>query len=294
MCSPSNQTQQWCARIVNTHASPSGPSTSDTNSGDTFLAQLDQYINVSGHVRVGKLLEEFDAFAGCVAYKHAQCEEHPPETLTLVTASLDRIDLFGPIPTDKDVLLRGCCTAVGRTSMNIELDLSTVPDHLTPEPEEHDPRATYMPKYDYSKLRGRAGGRPLAHMSFTYVARNLEYKSVEVPQMQPATPEERVWIEKGLDAQLARKAMRRSSLYVLPPSPEELGHVHGMFMDLARRGHDFSPALAGMTSATTSRLLQRERDGAPAPETKEDGPLPVVFMEDTTLRSVLVTMPQDR
>lgn len=49
-----------------------------------------QYVNPSGELRFGKILEDIDAFAGNISYFH--CDDDDPETepLTLVTASCDR------------------------------------------------------------------------------------------------------------------------------------------------------------------------------------------------------------
>ena len=87
-----------------------------------------QYINWRGMIRIGKLLEEMDSFAGNVAYLH--CDDGDPNTELpiLVTASTDRVDLIKyPLNPDRDLQMRGCVTYAGATSMNIDIDFSTVP-----------------------------------------------------------------------------------------------------------------------------------------------------------------------
>ena len=82
-------------------------------------------LNARGHLRVGRLLEELDSFAGCIAQLHVDdgnAEVAPP---LLVTAAFDRIDnlLAHPIPATEDITLEGCVTFAGRSSLNIAMDV---------------------------------------------------------------------------------------------------------------------------------------------------------------------------
>ncbi len=69
----------------------------------------DDYVNMYGAIRMGKLLEDFDALAGAIAYLHCYVEEHS-SAVTIVTASVDRIDLASPIPPNEDLRLSGHVT----------------------------------------------------------------------------------------------------------------------------------------------------------------------------------------
>jgi acyl-coenzyme A thioesterase 9 len=72
----------------------------------------EDYINMYGAIRIGKVLEDLDAIAGSIAYLH--CDDGGPSDqplgVTIVTASVDRMDLGSPIPPDKDIKLSGHVT----------------------------------------------------------------------------------------------------------------------------------------------------------------------------------------
>ncbi len=53
-------------------------------------------------IRLGKVLEDLDAFAGGVAYSHSDGFSHD-RPLTIVTASVDKISLKERPPLDKDL-----------------------------------------------------------------------------------------------------------------------------------------------------------------------------------------------
>lgn len=82
----------------------------------------EQYVNYFGDLRFGKMMEEMDAAAGAISYRHADGFDLD---LTIVTAACDRIDLLGPLPSDRDLRMAGQVNAVGRSSMEIGLTLET-------------------------------------------------------------------------------------------------------------------------------------------------------------------------
>lgn len=174
------------------------------------------YINFRGQLRVGRLLEELDSFAGNVAYLHVDDGDERTEPPLLVTASTDRVDLLHyPLPADRDLVLSGCVSYVGQSSLNVDVDLMT-------RPTARDPTPT-----------------PLMQASLTFVARNRDNKAVAVPQLAPTTPFELALYEAGSRAQSERKAARSRSLSKLPPTMEELASVHALFQQLpslTRRG----------------------------------------------------------
>ncbi len=63
-------------------------------SSDPILRE--QYISPFGHVRIGRLLEDLDAFAGNVAFHHAF-----PSRPTIVTASVSRCSSFDDVGSKK-------------------------------------------------------------------------------------------------------------------------------------------------------------------------------------------------
>jgi acyl-coenzyme A thioesterase 9 len=78
-------------------------------------ALLDEYITTGGKIRLSKILEDLDALAGSISYKHMDTfVDSPP--LTVVTASLDRMELLMP-NTIEDFKLSGHVAHVGKSSM---------------------------------------------------------------------------------------------------------------------------------------------------------------------------------
>ena len=74
-------------------------------SDNTELAK--QYENPWGYARHGKLMEDLDALAGTIAFKH--CDDNNPQTrpLLIVTASVDKIEMKNKIKLNENVTLQG-------------------------------------------------------------------------------------------------------------------------------------------------------------------------------------------
>lgn len=86
-----------------------------------------RYENMFGGVRVGKLLEDIDAFAARVAYKH--CDGfNPARPLTVVTASVDKLRYALTFDARKSIKLEGHLTYVGSSSMEVRVTASSVDD----------------------------------------------------------------------------------------------------------------------------------------------------------------------
>lgn len=82
----------------------------------TDKALLEEYINYGGTVRHGKIMEDLDALAGAISYKHCDDGKFESSPLTIVTASVDRIDFLKPFGVS-DLRLSGHVTFVGYSSM---------------------------------------------------------------------------------------------------------------------------------------------------------------------------------
>lgn len=67
-------------------------------------------------IRYGKLFEIFDALAGDVAYKHCGGLGHK---LTIVTASVESMEIFTNLNVQRDVMLQGYLSYVGKSSMEV-------------------------------------------------------------------------------------------------------------------------------------------------------------------------------
>lgn len=66
---------------------------------------------------------DLDALAGAIAYKHIDNGDPDAPPVTVVTASVDRLDLFLPEAGIEDYKLSGHVTYVGSSSMESKYDV---------------------------------------------------------------------------------------------------------------------------------------------------------------------------
>ncbi|XP_021300767.1 acyl-coenzyme A thioesterase 9, mitochondrial [Herrania umbratica] len=90
-------------------------------SSDYILRE--QYRDPWNEVRIGKLLEDLDALAGTISVKHCSDDDSTTRPLLLVTASVDKIVLKKPISVDIDLKIVGSVIWVGRSSIEIQLEV---------------------------------------------------------------------------------------------------------------------------------------------------------------------------
>ncbi|KAG5638406.1 hypothetical protein H0H81_000183 [Sphagnurus paluster] len=93
---------------------------------------MEEYINASGGIRMGKLMEHLDSLAGSISYKHML----GPGVQTLgriqergfyiVTASVDRLDMLTPLNPTRDLRLSGQVIYTGRSSMEVAVKMETI------------------------------------------------------------------------------------------------------------------------------------------------------------------------
>lgn len=83
----------------------------------------EQYRNPWNEIRMGKLLEDLDALAGTISFKHCSSNDGTTRPLILVTASVDKMLLKKPILIDTNLTIEGAVTWVGRSSMEIQLEV---------------------------------------------------------------------------------------------------------------------------------------------------------------------------
>lgn len=83
----------------------------------------EQYRDPWNEVRIGKLLEDLDALAGAISVKHCSNDDDTTRPLLVVTASVDKIVLKKPIRVDADLKISGSVIWVGRSSIEIQLQV---------------------------------------------------------------------------------------------------------------------------------------------------------------------------
>eukprot|EP00980_Cylindrotheca_fusiformis_P005047 scaffold1069_cov143-Cylindrotheca_fusiformis.AAC.5 len=160
---------------------PRVPSQSTTSvsypfSTNEFLKE--SYRNPWGQVRFGKILEDLDALAGNIAFAHVQ-----DPSMTIVTASVDRIHLSS-IPTlETDLVLTGKVTYVGTSSMEIRMQCRN---------EADDNERYWMEAF------------------FTFVATDPETKRpLKIPPLKTETLLEEQQFEAGKRRAAAKKRARK-------------------------------------------------------------------------------------
>ncbi|KAL6548689.1 Acyl-coenzyme A thioesterase 4, mitochondrial [Orobanche gracilis] len=143
----------------------------------------EQYRNPWNEIRLGKLLEDLDALAGTISFKHCSSEDSSTRPLILVTASVDKMVLRKPIRLDTDLTIMGAVTWVGRSSMEIQLEVTQ------PSRESSDPS-------DALALTA----------NFTFVARDSKTgKSTIINQISPETEREKLLCEEAEQRNKSRK-----------------------------------------------------------------------------------------
>ncbi|KAG5530451.1 hypothetical protein RHGRI_025412 [Rhododendron griersonianum] len=146
----------------------------------------EQYRNPWNEIRIGKLLEDLDALAGTISYKHCFNSEGKTRPLLLVTASVDKMVLKKPIRIDTDLQIAGAVTWVGRSSMEIQLEVTQSTEETT----------------DLSDSVALVA-------NFTFVARDSETgKSAVINKISPETEREKVLWKEAEERNQMRKQKR--------------------------------------------------------------------------------------
>uniref|UniRef100_A0A7N0UH48 HotDog ACOT-type domain-containing protein n=1 Tax=Kalanchoe fedtschenkoi TaxID=63787 RepID=A0A7N0UH48_KALFE len=162
------------------------PSSSRTSiiykfSSDPILRE--QYRNPWNQIRMGKVVEDLDALAGTISFKHCCNEDRTTRPLLLVTASVDKIVLKKPISVDCDLSISGSVTWVGRSSMEIQLE-------VTQSTEEN------QDSLDSVALVA----------NFTFVARDSRTgKSAPINPISPETEREKLLWQEAEERNIMRK-----------------------------------------------------------------------------------------
>ncbi|KVI08165.1 hypothetical protein Ccrd_013464 [Cynara cardunculus var. scolymus] len=152
----------------------------------------EQYRNPWNGIRVGKLLEDLDALAGTISFKHCFNHAGMANSLLLVTASVDKMVLKKPILVDTDLKIVGAVTWVGRSSMEIQLEVIHEMVNVHKSAETSDP-------LDSQALVA----------NFTFVGRDSKTgKSATINQIMPETEKEKLLWQEAEERNASRKKRR--------------------------------------------------------------------------------------
>ncbi len=163
--------------------------------------------------RLGTIFMDLDALSGVIAYKHTG------ESVTTVTAAVDRITINHPLDEICDLELSGQVTfATGRSSMEISLQVAKAPAN-----------GQVVMKEDV-----------LLTCAFTMVSLDpFTKKAVAISPLQIETAEERRLYELGEKNYNAKKAMAKTALLKQTPNDEESDLIHAMWLkQLAYHGNE--------------------------------------------------------
>lgn len=165
---------------------PSKSRTSILYKFSTDYILKEQYRNPWNEMRMGKLLEDLDALAGTISYKHCCNDDGATRPILLVTASVDRMVVKKPIRVDTDLEIAGAVTWVGRSSMEIQLEVTQSTQDTTDSSESVALVA-----------------------NFTFVARDTKTgKSAPINQILPETEKEKLLWEDAEQRNKMRKTKR--------------------------------------------------------------------------------------
>lgn len=156
-------------------------------------------------LRIGRLLEDLDAFAGEVAYKWSE-GTHPARPITIVTASVDRIELQRNLVPFFDLKLRGWVTWVGSSSMEVRIDVHQI---------------------------DTTGAQSIAMVAYFMMVARDKYTNEAAPvhRLEPETEMDKQLYQIGEENKQRRKAASAQSLTVHPPSQEEAKLIHEVFLE---------------------------------------------------------------
>ncbi|KAG8679462.1 hypothetical protein FRC09_018954, partial [Ceratobasidium sp. 395] len=228
----------------------------------TNRALLEQFTNAGGGLRTGMIMEQLDALAGSIAYKHVLGPSVPDlgsvgpasRGFYLVTASVDRLDMLQAFSLSKqpsDIRLSGQVIYVGRSSIECAVRMEQLCDHGRTEK---------------TVMLGR----------FSMVARDAAtHKAREVNPLVLSTPEEQALFKFGESHKDRKKLSSTASLSRVPPSQEEARLLHENFLKYSAA----HKPTCKFTNTTTKTV---------------EGDIESVWMEDTRVEKTLMMFPQKR
>ncbi|KAF9190499.1 hypothetical protein BGZ51_008538 [Haplosporangium sp. Z 767] len=177
----------------------------------TDKALLEEYINVGGSLRHGKIMEDLDALAGAIAYKHTDDGKTDSSPLTIVTASVDRIDLLKPLDVC-DLRLSGHVSYAGYSSMEIFMKMEEISED---KPGKH--------------------GDTILIARFTMVARDaVTGKAAQVNPMLLQNDTEKKLFQMGEDHKAKKRVATDAALTKRPPTQEERFLIHDLYLEYSQ------------------------------------------------------------
>ncbi|XP_009626002.1 acyl-coenzyme A thioesterase 2, chloroplastic-like [Nicotiana tomentosiformis] len=146
----------------------------------------ERYRNPRNEIRIGKLVEDLDALAATISYKHCSSNDGTARSIKLVTASMEKMILKKTIRIDTDLTIEGSVIWVGCSSLEIQLEVK----QSTPEA--------------YNTTESVA-----LTANFTFVARDsMSGKSTRINAILPETEKEKLLWKEAEERNKMRKEKR--------------------------------------------------------------------------------------
>ncbi|KAF8474915.1 HotDog domain-containing protein [Kalaharituber pfeilii] len=166
---------------------------------------VDTYVNATGQLRMGSLFQDLDALAGVISYKHTGPGP------TIVTAAVDRISIISPLSDFCDLELSGFVSYVGRSSMEITIEVRKLGEL-------------------------REGEKPLLlTCAFTMVALDpVTNNPIPISPLIVETEEEKRVFKRGEEYKKAKKALAEVALSKQTPNAEESDIIHGLWLQTSQ------------------------------------------------------------
>jgi len=177
------------------------------------------YLDATGSVRLGRLLEDLDHIAGWIAYRHNSGQEFPDGTspLSIVTACVDNVQIYkDKIPSDQDLFIYGSVTWTGSSSMEISM-------HLAAD------------AFDW-KPGSNGSDSSLLDAKFVMVARGSgpTGEKAKVFPLDIARAEDKKIYDEGEMSKLQRMEHSEQDLLKSPPTNEESNRIHRLYLENIR------------------------------------------------------------
>src|SRR5689334_984738 len=153
---------------------------------ETSELMMPQHANALGHVFGGVVLSMMDTAAAVAAFRHARNN--------CVTVSIDRVDFREPIHVGDLVVMKASVNYVGRTSMEVGVRVEA--EELTTGRRRHT-NSCYL----------------------TFVAIDRNGRPLEVPPLEPGTPDEIRRYEAARERRRRRLEERDAEAKRLTPQP---------------------------------------------------------------------------
>lgn len=211
-----------------------------------------------------------DALAGSIAYAHADDFKDDTKPLTIVTASLDSVNVQRELAMDKDYRMYGFVSYVGSSSMEITIVVSEMEGgygEVARQREQQQTTSEWPNESLISQVEGQLKNAVMT-ASFTMVGRDPKTgKAAKVNRLALESDFERKVFALGEQHKRARLLQSQKAPDKQKPNEEEMRLIHDIYLE-----------------------TKPYKD----PSSHLKMPADKVWMKDTVRQSIQFSFPQDR